>query len=200
MSNRESASRHRGKRIRRGFTTLVVIAVVVGSAILGQQRLNRADDEVLQAQPSEPGYSARDAELIETGPDGRPLYRLNARTIRQQPENGSVQLEHVRMSYRGENSNQWSLTAAEGTIRENDEHIDLQGDVRVVGVLPGTSDLAQIRSEQLTFDTQSEVVSTAEPVTLLWGTRELHGTGLHASLEDHQVKLESAVHGSFRPH
>ena len=186
--------------ISRGLTTLLVIVVVVASAILGQQRLSRDDDEAAPGEAPEPGYAARDAKLIETGTDGRPLYRLNADVIRQRPEDGSVQLEGVRMSYRGENSNQWSLTANTGSIQQNNEHIDLQGDVKVVGVLPGTSDLAQIRSERLAFDTRSEVVSTAEPVTLFWGVRELHGTGLHANLKERQVRLESTVHGSFTPH
>jgi lipopolysaccharide export system protein LptC len=151
-------------------------------------------------ETTEPGYSARDAELTETGADGRALYRLNAKQIRQRPEDGSVLLEQVQMTYRGQASNQWALTANEGTLRDNNEQIKLTGDVRVVGVLTGTSDLAQIRSEHLDFDTRSEIVTTDDPVTLLWGTREIQGTGLKANLKDQQVRLESGVHGSFAPH
>lgn len=185
---------------RRGLTTLIVIAIVVASALLGQQRLSRDDEDTLQAQTTEPGYSARDAELTETDAEGRALYRLNAKVIRQRPDDGSVQLEQVRMTYRGEASNQWAMTAREGTIQQNNEHIQLMGDVRVVGVLSGTSDLAQIHSEHLSFDSRTEIVSTDDPVTLLWGARKIEGTGLQANLKDRQVRLESGVHGSFSPH
>ncbi len=185
---------------RRGLTTLIVIAIVVAAALLGQQRLSREDEDTQQAQTPEPGYSARDAELTETGADGRALYRLNAKEIRQRPDDGSVQLEQVRMTYRGEASNQWALTAREGTIQQNNEKIELTGEVRAVGVFSGTSDLAQILSEHLAFDTRTEIVSTTDPVTLLWGARKLQGTGLQANLKDRQVRLESGVHASFAPH
>jgi lipopolysaccharide export system protein LptC len=182
----------------RGITTLIVIAVIVGSALLGQQKMK---PEPVAAQPRavEPGYAAKDAELIETGADGRPLYRLNAKTIRQSPADGSVQLDEVRMSYRGESTNQWSLSATQGVLRENNERIELAGDVRVVGIMAGTSDLAQIRTERLSFDAVNQIATTPEPVTLALGRNELHGAGLYASLKDRQVRLESGVHGSFSP-
>jgi lipopolysaccharide export system protein LptC len=183
----------------RGLTTLIVIAVIVGAVLLGQQHFTQQAPTRSQNQTEEPGYAARDAELTETGPDGRPLYRLNADVIRQQPKDDTVQLDKVRMTYRAENSSQWALSAEHGSVRENNEHIELSGDVRVVGVLAGTTNLAQILTEQLSFNTQSEIASTDNPVTLLWGSRELHGTGLTASLKDRQVKLESGVHGRFTP-
>lgn len=185
--------------IYRGITTLIVIAVIVGAALLGQQHYNRPAPASLSARSAEPGYSARDAELTETGADGRPLYRLNAQVITQRPTDDSVQLDKVRMTYRAENSSQWALSAEHGTVRENNEHIELAGDVRVVGVVPGTNGLAQILTEKLSFDTRTEVASTREPVTLVWSGRKLHGKGLVASLKDRQVKLESGVHGRFTP-
>jgi lipopolysaccharide export system protein LptC len=185
--------------IYRGITTLIVIAVIVGAAMLGQQRFNRGAPAPNQVRTAEPGYSARDAELTETGGDGRPLYRLDADTITQHPQDDSVRLDKVRMTYRAENSSQWALTAEHGTVRENNEHIELAGNVRVVGVVPGTNGLAQILTDKLSFDARTEVASTHEPVTLVWSGRELHGKGLVASLKDRQVKLESAVHGRFTP-
>ena len=185
--------------ISRSITTVVVIAAVVGSALLGQQRFKRESAPTAVARTPDPGYAARDAELIETGEDGRPLYRLNAATIRQHPTNGSVQLDKVRMSYRGEESSQWSLSAERGAIRENNEHIELAGDVRVVGLLSGTGGLAQILTDRLNFDTRTEVASTPDPVTFIWAGRKLEGIGLTANLKDRQVRLESNVHGRFTP-
>lgn len=184
-------------KIPRGVATLIIIAAVVGSALLGQQRWRTESDTVSYAQTEQPGYSATNAELIETGADGKPLFRLNAQTIRQKSQDDSVDLDKVHMSYRGERSSQWALTAKHGTVRENNERIELDGDVRVVGVLPGTTDLATIRTEKLSFNTRSEVADTREPVTLAWGTREIHATGLVANLKDEHVQLESDIHGRF---
>lgn len=185
--------------IYRGLATLIVIAAIVGAALLGQQRFKQGAPAPGQAQAEQPGYAARDAVLIETGSDGRPLYRLNADVIRQHPKDGSVQLDKVRMTYRGENSSQWALSARQGSVRENNVQIELTGDVRVVGVVPGTNGLAQILTDRLFFDTQTEVATTPDPVTLIWSGRELHGIGLVANLKDRRVRLESSVHGRFTP-
>lgn len=184
---------------KRVLSWLAVIGLIVGSAWLGHQPISEEPAAMASVHAQEPGYAARDAELTETGDDGRPLYRLNANTIHQQPEDGSVQLHQVRMAYRAENSSQWTLTAEQGALRENNEHIELTGDVRVIGVVPGGSDLAQIRTDRLSFNTQTEMVDTRDAVTLLWGSRELQGIGLTASLKDREVTLESAVHGRFTP-
>jgi lipopolysaccharide export system protein LptC len=180
------------------LTALIVIAVIVGAALLGQQRFKQAAPAA-PARSEETGYFARNAELTETGEDGRPLYRLDAETILQRPKDDSVQLNKVRMTYRAENSSQWALSAEHGTVRENNEHIELAGDVRVAGVVPGTNGLAQILTDTLSFDTKTEVASTQDEVTVLWAGRELHGTGLTANLKDRQVRLESKVHGRFTP-
>jgi LPS export ABC transporter protein LptC len=184
-------------RMSRGLNTLIVIAVVVGSALLGQEQWRRDSDEPVAGPAEQAGYSARNAEIIETGDDGRPLYRLNAAVITERPKDGSVQLDQVRMSYRGENSNQWSLTATEGTIRDNNEHVELMGDVKLMGVLAGTSDLAQVTTDRMSFDTVNEVVSTDEPVVLRIGRDEMHSTGMLARLKEQQLTLNSKVHGNF---
>lgn len=183
----------------RGLAILIVIAAIVGAAIVGQQHFKRSVPVPSRPQIEEPGYAARDAQLIETGADGYPLYRLNADMIRQRSQNGIVDLDKVRMTYRNENSSQWALTAEHGSVSANNEQIELMGDVRVVGVVPSSNGLAQILTDRLSFDTQTQIATTPQPVTLLWAGRELHGIGLVANLKDRQVRLESNVHGRFTP-
>jgi len=77
--------------------------------------------------------------------------------------------------------------------------VQLEGGVRVVGSLPDTGEPAEISTERLSFDTQSQIVTTRDPVTLLVSGRALQAQGLIASLKERHVQLESAVHGSFLP-
>ena len=78
---------------------VAIISVVAGSYFLGVA--GRGDDTADSAVTTspDPGYAARDAEVIETGFDGRERYRLNARVIRQQSETGAIDLEDLRMDY-----------------------------------------------------------------------------------------------------
>ena len=75
--------------------------------------------------------------------------------------------------------------------------MQLEGDVRVADSLPDSGEPAEISAEHLAFDTQSQIVTTRDPVTLLVSGRQLHARGLIARLKERHVQLESAVHGSF---
>ena len=76
-----------------------VIALVAVAYYIGRSGRGAADAEDNAAPPPDPGYAARDAQIIETGYDGRERYRLNARGIRQKVESGVIELESLEMNY-----------------------------------------------------------------------------------------------------
>ena len=72
---------------------------------IGVRRTATTDDtDTASAIAPDPGYAARDAQLIETGYDGRERYRLNARVIRQRTESGVIELEDLAMNYHVESA------------------------------------------------------------------------------------------------
>ncbi|MGQ0836778.1 MAG: LPS export ABC transporter periplasmic protein LptC [Gammaproteobacteria bacterium] len=181
------------------LTVLVVLAVIAGSLLLGRSRQTAAPTVADAGDAPGSGYAARDAEVVETGADGRPLYTLHADLIEQKPDEATVELERVEMDYRDANGNRWRARAEEGRILEDASRVELMGSVRVVGTPPGDYEDASIATERLTFDTQREIVTSREPVTLTWSGRELRARGLVADLKAQHVRLESDVHGSFTP-
>jgi LPS export ABC transporter protein LptC len=185
--------------IARIFITLAVLAVIAGSLLLGRSRQPVTTTVSGSAEAAAGAYAARDAEIVETGPDGRPLYTLHADRIEQKPDAATVQLEGVEMNYRDASGNRWIVRAAEGRILDDASRVELAGRVRVAGTPPGDYADATIATERLTFDTQRDLVTTKEPVTINWSGRELTGRGLVADLKAQHVRLESDVHGSFTP-
>jgi LPS export ABC transporter protein LptC len=176
---------------------LVVIGILVGTIMLGRQQSGAGTSTPVEATSAVPGYAARDAELVETGDDGRPIYTLNADLIRQRPNDRRVQLDAVRMRYRASDGNEWKVRADSGQIRDDGALIELYGNVQVDGLLPGSELPAEIRTSVLTLDTKAEIVRTKAPVVLRWGGRQLEASGLEADLKSRSVKLESRVHGFF---
>jgi len=185
--------------IFRIFATLALLALIGGSLLLGRQSRD-AETPVAAGRPAEDlGYGARDAQLIETGTDGRPKYTLNAKLIEQHPKDDSVQLNIVHMILDDVDGNRWTVDAQRGDIVHGGDNIDLTGEVHVSGVLPGTDEPADITSDRLSFDTRTAVVTTKDPVTFVWAGRQIHSVGIVASLKDSHVQLESAVHAIFQP-
>lgn len=176
---------------------LILAGILAGTFMLGRQQGTSSNTTRVEPLNTVPGYAARDAELIETGADGRPMYTLNANLIRQRPNDQRVQLDVVRMSYRTTDGNEWKVRADSGQIREDGSHIELFGNVQVDGLLPDSKEPAQIHTSILTLDTKAEIVRTKAPVVLKWGAQQLEATGLEANLKTRSVKLESRVHGFF---
>jgi len=146
----------------------------------------------------DPGYSALQARLVQTGTNGRPLYTLDAAEIQQQPNGGLVDLQQVQLGYRDASDNQWTARATHGALAPGSGVVQLDGDVHVDGTLPGTPEAVQITTQHLSFDTSAQIVLTRDPLTLTTSGRELHATGMTASLKERHVHLESAVHGVFQ--
>jgi LPS export ABC transporter protein LptC len=177
---------------------LALLVLIVGLVVLsGPQRDNGAA-AAPEGPLHDPGYSALQARLVQTGADGRPLYTLDAAQIQQQPNGGMVELQQVQLGYRDASDNQWTARAVHGELAPGSGVVRLDGDVHVDGTLPGTPDAVQITTEHLSFDTNAQIVTTRDPLTLISSGRELHATGMTASLKERQLQLESAVHGVFQ--
>jgi LPS export ABC transporter protein LptC len=183
--------------IYRLFAILTIVTVIVASLLLARQQGAAPASTTVQENSWDEGYSATEARVVETGTDGRPLYTLNAAAIHQLPDAGQVQLTQVQMSFRDADGNPWTATADQGELQQAAQEVLLSGNVHVSGTLAGASGTAQISTPSLSVNIRSDIVSTKDPVQMLWSGRPLSAIGLIANLKDHRVQLESAVHGTF---
>ena len=181
----------------RVLVLLALLALTVGIVLLSAPQRESGAPAAPGGPLHDPGYSALQARLIQTGADGRPLYTLDAAQIQQQPNQGTVEMQQVKLGFRDVSGHEWTGSAAHGELAQNSGVVRLDGDVHIFGILPGTNDPAQIISEHLAYNTNTQVVTTRDPVTLLTSGRKLNAIGLVASLKDRRLQLESAVHGTF---
>jgi LPS export ABC transporter protein LptC len=185
--------------IYRLLPVLALLALIIGVVVLsGPQREPAAAATIAEAV-RDPGYAARNARLVQTGPDGAPLYTLNAAQIRQEPDEGRVDMQQVQLGFRDAAGNNWTARGAHGAMGQQTGVIELDGAVHVSGIVPGTQDTTDISSEHISFDTNAQLVTTHDPVTVIMSGRRLEAQGLVADLKERHVQLESAVHGSFLP-
>ncbi len=183
--------------MRTVIATLVVIGVIIGIFALSNGP-NLSSPQATTGPPAEaPGYAARDAQVVETGEDGRPLYTLNAEQVRQHPDDNRIQLDAPRLVYIASDGTPWHAQARSGQIRDDGVLVELFGDVHLNGQPAGTTSAAVVDTSILSFDTHAEVASTHAPVTSDWNGQKLSGVGLTVNLNDGSLKLESRVHGRF---
>jgi LPS export ABC transporter protein LptC len=183
--------------IYRLVAILALVALIVGVVVLsGGERQGAAPVQV-EGAPQDLGYSAKTARLVQTGVDGKPIYTLDAAQVQQQPDQGLINLQQVLLGFRDASGDTWTARADRGELAQNSGIVKLDGAVQVSGVLPGTTEKADMSSESLAFDTNEQIVATKQPVTLVMTGRKIDAEGMVANLKEGRVQLESAVHGSF---
>ena len=176
------------------FVTLLIGVVILS----GGERQGAAPVPVDEALP-DPGYSAKKAHLIQTGPDGAPLYTLDAEEVQQQPQAGLIDMQQVVMGFKDSSGDRWTARGNHGQLEQNTGIVKLEGAVHVSGIVPGTEDPAEITTEHASFDTNTQIVDSRDPVTLLMTGRKLDATGLVLNLKERHLQLESLVHGTYHP-
>ncbi len=140
------------------------------------------------------GYSATDASLEETGADGRPLYTLQARRARQEPDDDTIHLETVHMTFRDTSGGQWQARADQAIAQQDAALIDLAGAVDISGTFAGSDQPAHILTQKVHVDTRTEVISNRSAVTLNWAGIEVRAPNLVVNTKDHSVKLNTDTH------
>jgi LPS export ABC transporter protein LptC len=178
---------------------IAALIIVVAVSVLNKERRPEPDQPETPAEPLQPGYFMTGAHIIETGEDGLPLYRLDAKEIRERPFDGGIELDGLSMSYQPPGASDWQVTANRGFVPPASKVLNLSGDVRVVGQPADDSEPAVIRTERLMLNTESNIASTRDRVDIEWGDRRLSTMGLVADLKAEKLQLESTVHGRFVP-
>ena len=194
----------------RPLAYVLVLAIIAGAYFIGSA--GRGDNTSTVTTLPDPGYAAMDAQVIETGYDGRERYRLNAKVIRQQGESGAIDLETLDMDYhpgaqgalpgekpRAEKSaaEVWHLRSDRGQVRADGDDVELTGNVEVTGQAPGSGAPLLLTTEKLRINTPTEFIETDQPVKLRWAGHKLDALGMQADLKAGTLRLESDVHGTF---
>ena len=197
----------------RTLAYVFAIFVVAGAYFIGRVSRDAETADTAAATLPDPGYSARDAEVIETGYDGRERYRLTAKVIRQRSQSGVIDLEQLAMNYHpaaqadvpgeapapGLAGEAWNLRSDRGQVRANGDDVQLDGNVIVTGPAPGTGAPLQLRTDNMRINTPTEFIETRAPVRVSWSGHELTARGMQADLKAGTLRLESDVHGEFSP-
>ena len=193
-----SAAQRTRQLIQRVVT---MVAIVAGAASL----LNLLDGRPRRSHGRRtPGRSSAattccEARLTELGDDGRPRVTVSAQSIEQQLPDQSVRLAQLELDYHTARQGQWHVTADDGRMPNDRSTLLLSGNVRVTGSAERSEGEAMIRTDELAYDTRTNVVQTAAPVTVQFGPHQLRGRGMRVGLNEGTLRLESNVNGQFSP-
>ncbi|MEJ0037425.1 MAG: LPS export ABC transporter periplasmic protein LptC [Gammaproteobacteria bacterium] len=178
--------------IARVVIVLVIVGIIIGALILGQGGTSSTVKTETGESSDVPGYSARNAEVTQTGDDGRPQFTVVSPLIRQHANDDRVQLDAPRMTFVSEENGTWHAQARSGLIQADGANVDLHGDVKMEGELSGSP--VVINTSTMSFDTKAEIARTPAYITIDARGGTVNATGLVANLKEGTLELESNPH------
>lgn len=152
-----------------------------------------------RASERDPGYAARDAEVLETGRDGRPRYRLTASLIEQDPDSLDVRLENPVMRFETAGETGWQVSATKGWLPAGAQRVRLDGDVKLAGGTRPSTPPITLRTDQLDYDLVTERAVASGAVAMEVQGHVLEARGLEADLRNQSARLLYEIHGHFAP-
>ncbi|MEL7451604.1 MAG: LPS export ABC transporter periplasmic protein LptC [Pseudomonadota bacterium] len=182
--------------------TVVLIIVLLAAVIASRLLLDRpgSDADADRSRTARgPGYYMRDATVLGTGRDGRPLYSLQAGRIDEETDGSGARLSDIELEYRAEDAEPWHLRADTGHISPDGQTIQLAGNVVITELDDTVDEPTQVKAPDLTVDVETHFASTLQRVRILRGADFLDGTGMEAYLSDGRLLLQSDVQGSYQP-
>src|SRR5262249_40987196 len=139
--------------------------IIAGAIFLGQGGpAPTANTGTGTASDGVPGYSARNAEVTQSGDDGRTEFTVISPLIRQQANDDRVQLDAPRLTFASQENGIWHAQALSGLIKEDGAIVELHGDVKINGTLSDSP--VTIETSTLSFDTRTEIATTPAQVTV----------------------------------
>lgn len=181
--------------LRPALPALLGLCALLALSACGVAERDSVADKTESA--ADPGYLATDAEIIQTGADGQPRYRLQAARIEQDPRTLEVQLQSIRLETRERGSGGWQVAATQGRLSSDSQRLRLAGDVRLEGGDARDVDRLRLRTSELEYDLQTARARARGEVRITLQGHVLEGKGLDANLRTRQVRLDADVHGQF---
>jgi LPS export ABC transporter protein LptC len=172
----------------------LIALTALGALLYLRQSDSAADVSAVQGPPAEPGYVAIHGNLVETGEDGHPLYRLDADRIEQPVPQGMIYLTSPRLDYQTEPGNHWTMTAQRGELPQDTQYADLSGNVHAEGHPNGSDSLMRIDTDTLHLDMPQQIATTISPVRVNWAGRSLTARGMRYEMKRSVLDLQSDVH------
>ncbi len=180
---------------RQWLVIIGLLAVAAATYWLPHRQFGPAQPQIHPPQHAD--YYARDARMVITGADGRPLYRIHSKEALHYPNQWST-LHQVRVTYLGRKQPPWHTRADMARIPPGQQQIHMYGHVVSNGRLK-TGAMVTMTSPRMTVLLNSKRLRTDAPVDVVSGTRRTTGVGMRAQLNKQQVEFLHDVHSTYQP-
>ncbi|WP_316933358.1 LPS export ABC transporter periplasmic protein LptC [Marinobacter sp. AL4B] len=148
--------------------------------------------------PAEPDGFIIQADYRTWDTEGSPKIRMTSPRIEQFESRNLAVMEQPRATLHGEGDPvPWNVEADQGSLLQNDDLVNLNGNVVIHRQLQGSE--TTFETDELTLNNTEGTVYTDQPVIITEPHGTTKATGMKAWLDDRILELNSQVEGHYDP-
>lgn len=147
----------------------------------------------------EPEGIMENFEALRTTPDGRPQYRLSAKTLKHYSGSKRSEMDAPRFAQLDPSAGDVRAEAKRATVSPEGDEIDLQGKVVIIrAARPGQAAMT-LRTERLLVYPERDLLHAPGAVTLNDGTLAVRAGAMDYDAKRRVVKLSGRVSARLQP-
>ncbi|MGB1091076.1 MAG: LPS export ABC transporter periplasmic protein LptC [Oceanobacter sp.] len=179
--------------MKKRLILLILLAVGTG---LSLDMVNQFTREVGQnsdqsSENTEADYYGQTLEFRQYSADGQLEQILTATSAEHQPVKDQTRLLNPKIQS-PDNNGSWRLQARTSWVTDRDNHIQLEGDVRM-NYLDQDAEPMQIRTEKLSYNPTTQVAETNSEVLITSSQIETRSNGMKLDIKRQRMQLLSKV-------
>ena len=177
---------------------ILLVVLLIAAALAWV--ISRGPDDLMY-QPAvvkthEPDYSMSGFTATLMDHQGLPAYRVRAESMRHYSDDMIAYWSHPQVSFLRQGQDVWTITADEARSPDQEDYIELDGDVRLKQV-GDQVDLREVTANEMILYTKDQVIRSDGDVSLIHSAGETRGTGMRADLQSRRIQLLSNVSGEY---
>ena len=138
---------------------------------------------------NDPDYIIDNFSFVRMSETGRPRYVISGERLTHRPADNTSEIEKPVVQSLTVEHPPMTMTANHALVSQNQNQIDLTGNVDIQRPAGPASQPMRIRTQALTVLPDEEIVKTDKPIDMKLGSSSVTGVGMVANNATQQVKL-----------
>lgn len=181
------------------FISLLILTVVTSMIWWLEDIVSTTQNEELRRKNNRPDFYMENFTLHQYDETGRLDYQTKGASLIRYPAHDTLEIENLDMQAYKDNKMPFSIKANNARIYEEDDQIQLTGNVKMYQTEGPDNDMLSIESEKLLIDGNRDYLETTKKITIKTDKHEISGIGMQAWLELDKFRLMSTVRGTHEP-
>lgn len=177
----------------------LVILVLLAALSSWIERSVRTPADRDAAASIEPEGIMENFQALRTTPDGRPQYRLSAKTLKHYSGSKRSEMEAPRFAQLDPDAGDIRAEAMQATVSPEGDEIDLRGKVVIVRAAHAGQSAMTLRTEHLLVYPEQDLLRAPGAVSLNDGTVAAQAGAMEYDAKRRVVKLSGRVNAHFQP-